>query len=280
MNRNLRIVLVVAVVGVAIAAVVLNRVAIHAFGLRVNRNAQEAADRQRLDNWELFFHNSLERLGTAIESEGARLRQIRVEEAKERIALERAEGTLATYREVEEGFVQSMRQAGEAPFTLHGRTYSPDAAQAQLHEYAGAIVEQQRRVAECQGSVQVRQQAVAALENNLRVARQQMRALRERGTELVRQRSLAELKALSLEMSSVNAGLDPQGPLSGPMADIQALLARMQEHNDGLAARSEVVVATPTGTTPVLSIEEAVRQLNYSEREKDIDREVEKITQD
>jgi phage shock protein A len=153
----------------------------------------------------------------------------------------------------------------------YGRTYSQEAAQAQLREFASAVVDEQAKVKTLNDSVAFMEKQTQEIENALRVARDQMDKLQKKGEQMVREKSLADLKAMTLEMSGAVSGMNPNAPLTGAMKNVNDLLSKMQERIDTVGAVSEVSVKTASGDTKVVTVQQALQQLDYTEREKKID---------
>ena len=146
MDKKLTVALVaIVVVGLGVIMLV-NRVAINAVGLRTVEKTKEIAENQLVENWEQFFRVALLDLGREINAQEGKLQDMRVRLVKDRAQLVREKDVQAKYEGALHEFAAKVKSAGSNEVTAYGRTYTREAAQAQLREFAGAVVDQQAKV--------------------------------------------------------------------------------------------------------------------------------------
>lgn len=271
MNRKWTMAVVaMAVLALGVIAYV-NHVALRAMGLKAAAESQRIAESQVIDNWEIFFRRAVADLGREINAQDAKLQDLRVRLVTDRTHLAREKDLLPKYESALKEFSDKARQAGTGAVDAYGRTYTADAAQAQMREFAGAVVDEQAKIKTLEEGVKVMETQTQDIENALRVARDQMDKLQKKGEQMVREKSLADLKAMAIEISGAVGGLDPRAPLTGAMQHVNELLGKMQARIDASSAAAEVNVRMASGETRIVTVQQALQQLDYSEREKRID---------
>lgn len=278
MNKKMStILIVILIIGVGVVLAV-NRVALNALRLRAVEETRHIAEKQTLDNWELFFRNALTDLGREIGAQEQKLRELRAKLVRDRAQLNREQEALKRYESALSEFAGKVKVAAGGDVQAFGRAYTPDEAQAQLREFAGAVVDQQNKVKTLGETVTFMETQAREIENALRVAREQLAALQKKGEQMVRERALAELRATTLEMSAAAAGLDPNAPLTGAMRKVNDLLLQLQSHIDTVGAASEVIAGGGASGARVMTVQQALQQLDYSRRDAEIESKIRDVT--
>ena len=278
MNGKMSMILIVVlIVGVGVVAAI-NRVALNALRLRTVEETRHIAEKQTLENWEIFFRNALNDLGREIGAQERKLADMRSKLIRDRAQWNRAKETLQRYENTLSEFAEKVKASAGGEVRAFGRAYAPEEAQTQLREFAGAVVDQRNKEKTLGETVAFMETQIREIENALRVAREQMASLQKRGEQMVRERALAELKATTLEMSGAVAGLDPNAPLTGAMRNVNDLLMRMQTHIDTVGAAFETAATDASGAR-VMTVQQALRQLDYSRRDAEIEATVRAATE-
>lgn len=279
MDKRTQVMLVAMVIIGITAAIVVNRVAVKAAGLQAQEKMKEIADQQVIENWEVFFQKALSDLGREINIQDEKLKVLRLSQVRDRVALERAKETLAKYNSALNEFSIKVKASQDGAVQAYGRTYTADAGKAQLAEFASAVVDQETKVETLVTVIEQGEKQIAAITDALRVAREQMQQLQQKGNQLVREKSIAELKKTSVALNNAMNGLDSDVPLTGSLKKVNELLMKMQGSIDSTEAVSHVSAQSVTNGTKPVSIQEAMFFLNQSSRTKAIDKKVQESLQ-
>ena len=279
MDKRIQVMLAALVVIGIMIVIAVNRVAVKAAGLQAQEKMKEIADQQVIDNWEVFFQQALSDLGREINNQDEKLKGLRLSQARERATLERAKETLAKYNSALNEFSLKVKASQDGAVQAYGRIYTADAAKAQLSEFASAVVDQETKVETLIHVIEQGEKQMAAISDALRVAREQMHQLQQKGNQLVREKSIAELKKTSVALNNAMNGLDSDVPLTGSLKKVNELLIKMQGSIDAADAVSHGSLQTVPNGTKQVSIQEALLFLNQSSRAKAIDKKMQESLQ-
>ncbi len=268
MDKRLTATLIVIVLIGVIVIIIANRAAINAVETRV-----------LIENWEQFFRVVLADLGDEINTRNDNLQELRAMVESYGAQLTREKEQQIKYEGVLKEFSDKVKKSGSNELVAYSQTYSSEAAQNQLREFVGAVIDGRAKIMKLDESMVLMERQIQETEKGLRIARDQVDKLQKKGEQAVREKSLAELKTMTLEMGGDARGCSTNMPLAGVFKSVNDHLVKMREHMDALRLVPAINFRISSSDSRIVSIQHVLQHHDDPERKKKIDETLYEIMQ-
>jgi hypothetical protein len=282
MKKGFSLVVAILVIGIVVLGIV-EIVDIKAAIFEVQHNIQEKWTEDEVDHAGVIVGKELEELQDIINGYKRDLRDREVELALEKRVLDELERQYDEKEVLKIGFASRVRTALEEStdtFSFYGIDYTIDQAERQLTSYVLESNELAEKCESQQHKIAGKEQAVLGLEQSIREAIGEYRDLENRSMELIAQKEISEINAISNEVRGIIDGTVHESELSEATRKINMIL-------DGLEKR---IIATDVSMHTSVSkdfdgvednnlrtYEETLRARDVFEREEEVRDEVEAL---